>query len=108
MHIGQNTRNLGSHKESRSPEVRMTAIEPTSRSWATKENLQACSFSSYASFFECERQCDVDPCCTGFGFLNVSQLKGNSENSPLACIQNFAVTSMISHSQHLLMAGGEE
>ncbi|XP_058132055.1 thyroglobulin [Dasypus novemcinctus] len=27
-------------------------------------------------FFECERQCDVDPCCTGFGFLNVSQLQG--------------------------------
>ncbi|KAL4842678.1 hypothetical protein H8958_015991 [Nasalis larvatus] len=27
-------------------------------------------------FFECERRCDVDPCCTGFGFLNVSQLKG--------------------------------
>nr|XP_019579661.1 PREDICTED: thyroglobulin [Rhinolophus sinicus] len=29
-----------------------------------------------SGFFECERQCDVDPCCTGFGFLNVSQLKG--------------------------------
>ncbi|XP_021107473.1 thyroglobulin isoform X1 [Heterocephalus glaber] len=27
-------------------------------------------------FFECERLCDLDPCCTGFGFLNVSQLKG--------------------------------
>nr|XP_054102612.1 thyroglobulin isoform X1 [Callithrix jacchus] len=27
-------------------------------------------------FFECERLCDMDPCCTGFGFLNVSQLKG--------------------------------
>ncbi|XP_077023848.1 thyroglobulin [Tamandua tetradactyla] len=27
-------------------------------------------------FFDCERWCDVDPCCTGFGFLNVSQLKG--------------------------------
>ncbi|XP_044100852.1 thyroglobulin [Neovison vison] len=27
-------------------------------------------------FFECERLCDVDPCCTGFGFLNVSQSKG--------------------------------
>ncbi|XP_063565592.1 thyroglobulin isoform X7 [Gorilla gorilla gorilla] len=27
-------------------------------------------------FFECERWCDADPCCTGFGFLNVSQLKG--------------------------------
>ncbi|XP_054217101.1 thyroglobulin isoform X4 [Homo sapiens] len=27
-------------------------------------------------FFECERRCDADPCCTGFGFLNVSQLKG--------------------------------
>ncbi|ELK11652.1 Thyroglobulin [Pteropus alecto] len=27
-------------------------------------------------FFECERRCDVDPCCVGFGFLNVSQLKG--------------------------------
>ncbi|XP_028389694.1 thyroglobulin [Phyllostomus discolor] len=27
-------------------------------------------------FFECERRCDLDPCCTGFGFLNVSQLKG--------------------------------
>ncbi|XP_054446492.1 thyroglobulin [Pteronotus mesoamericanus] len=27
-------------------------------------------------FFECERLCDADPCCTGFGFLNVSQLKG--------------------------------
>ncbi|XP_039096126.1 thyroglobulin [Hyaena hyaena] len=27
-------------------------------------------------FFECERLCDVDPCCTGFGFLNVSQLQG--------------------------------
>lgn len=29
-----------------------------------------------SGFFECERRCDVDPCCTGFGFLNVSQLKG--------------------------------
>ncbi|XP_004580794.2 thyroglobulin [Ochotona princeps] len=27
-------------------------------------------------FFECERLCDTDPCCTGFGFLNTSQLKG--------------------------------
>uniref|UniRef100_A0A8I3RWH6 Thyroglobulin n=1 Tax=Canis lupus familiaris TaxID=9615 RepID=A0A8I3RWH6_CANLF len=27
-------------------------------------------------FFECERLCDADPCCTGFGFLNVSQLTG--------------------------------
>uniref|UniRef100_A0A673V6D7 Carboxylesterase type B domain-containing protein n=1 Tax=Suricata suricatta TaxID=37032 RepID=A0A673V6D7_SURSU len=27
-------------------------------------------------FFECERLCDADPCCAGFGFLNVSQLKG--------------------------------
>ncbi|XP_027828679.2 thyroglobulin isoform X2 [Ovis aries] len=27
-------------------------------------------------FFECERLCDMDPCCTGFGFLNVSQFKG--------------------------------
>ncbi|XP_014400466.1 PREDICTED: thyroglobulin [Myotis brandtii] len=27
-------------------------------------------------FFECERLCDVDPCCSGFGFLNVSQLTG--------------------------------
>ncbi|XP_005398080.1 PREDICTED: thyroglobulin [Chinchilla lanigera] len=27
-------------------------------------------------FFECERLCDLDLCCVGFGFLNVSQLKG--------------------------------
>ncbi|XP_052559967.1 thyroglobulin isoform X1 [Tympanuchus pallidicinctus] len=27
-------------------------------------------------FFECERWCDADPCCTGFGFLNVNQLSG--------------------------------
>lgn len=27
-------------------------------------------------FFECERLCDRDACCTGFGFLNVSQLQG--------------------------------
>ncbi|KAK1331879.1 hypothetical protein QTO34_007555 [Cnephaeus nilssonii] len=27
-------------------------------------------------FFECERLCDADPCCSGFGFLNVSQLTG--------------------------------
>ncbi|XP_042555885.1 thyroglobulin isoform X1 [Dipodomys spectabilis] len=27
-------------------------------------------------FFECERLCDADPCCVGFGFLNVSQSKG--------------------------------
>ncbi|NXM74747.1 THYG protein, partial [Serilophus lunatus] len=27
-------------------------------------------------FFECERWCDADPCCTGFGFLNDSQLSG--------------------------------
>ncbi|KAM4865279.1 thyroglobulin [Thomomys bottae] len=27
-------------------------------------------------FFECERLCDADPCCAGFGFLNVSQSKG--------------------------------
>uniref|UniRef100_A0A8C5W1M5 Thyroglobulin n=1 Tax=Microcebus murinus TaxID=30608 RepID=A0A8C5W1M5_MICMU len=33
-------------------------------------------------FFECERLCDVDPCCTGFGFLNVSQLKGGE----VACL----------------------
>ncbi|XP_004642544.1 thyroglobulin [Octodon degus] len=29
-----------------------------------------------SGFFECERLCDLDQCCTGFGFLNVSQLKG--------------------------------
>ncbi|XP_069321496.1 thyroglobulin [Eulemur rufifrons] len=33
-------------------------------------------------FFECERLCDVDPCCTGFGFLNVSQLTGGE----VACL----------------------
>uniref|UniRef100_A0A8C9MCH0 Carboxylesterase type B domain-containing protein n=1 Tax=Panthera tigris altaica TaxID=74533 RepID=A0A8C9MCH0_PANTA len=33
-------------------------------------------------FFECERLCDADPCCTGFGFLNVSQLKGGE----VACL----------------------
>uniref|UniRef100_A0A8D2D824 Thyroglobulin n=1 Tax=Sciurus vulgaris TaxID=55149 RepID=A0A8D2D824_SCIVU len=33
-------------------------------------------------FFECERRCDADPCCTGFGFLNVSQLKGGE----VACL----------------------
>ncbi|XP_074840896.1 thyroglobulin [Carettochelys insculpta] len=27
-------------------------------------------------FFECERQCDSDPCCTGFGLLNKSQSRG--------------------------------
>ncbi|NXP49491.1 THYG protein, partial [Heliornis fulica] len=27
-------------------------------------------------FFECERWCDADPCCTGFGFLNGSQQSG--------------------------------
>ncbi|XP_027701311.1 thyroglobulin [Vombatus ursinus] len=27
-------------------------------------------------FFECERRCDADPCCKGFGFLNVSQTEG--------------------------------
>lgn len=27
-------------------------------------------------FFECERQCDADPCCTGFGLLNESQTTG--------------------------------
>ncbi|NXN28249.1 THYG protein, partial [Nycticryphes semicollaris] len=27
-------------------------------------------------FFECERWCDADPCCTGFGFFNESQLSG--------------------------------
>uniref|UniRef100_A0A8C2TCI6 Thyroglobulin n=1 Tax=Coturnix japonica TaxID=93934 RepID=A0A8C2TCI6_COTJA len=27
-------------------------------------------------FFECERWCDADPCCTGFGFINVTQLSG--------------------------------
>uniref|UniRef100_G3WK69 Thyroglobulin n=1 Tax=Sarcophilus harrisii TaxID=9305 RepID=G3WK69_SARHA len=27
-------------------------------------------------FFECELRCDADPCCKGFGFLNVSQLEG--------------------------------
>ncbi|KAM6215082.1 thyroglobulin [Rhynchocyon petersi] len=32
--------------------------------------------STSDGFFECERLCDSDPCCTGFGFLNVSQLKG--------------------------------
>ncbi|XP_053101944.1 thyroglobulin [Hemicordylus capensis] len=24
-------------------------------------------------FFDCERLCDADPCCTGFGFMNASQ-----------------------------------
>lgn len=37
--------------------------------------------SSYSSFFECERLCDADPCCTGFGFLNVSQLTGSRDNN---------------------------
>ncbi|KAM7072493.1 thyroglobulin [Acridotheres tristis] len=27
-------------------------------------------------FFECERWCDADPCCTGFGFFNDSLLSG--------------------------------
>uniref|UniRef100_A0A8D0GVF9 Thyroglobulin n=1 Tax=Sphenodon punctatus TaxID=8508 RepID=A0A8D0GVF9_SPHPU len=27
-------------------------------------------------FFECERHCDADPCCTGFGLLNISQATG--------------------------------
>ncbi|XP_034615481.1 thyroglobulin, partial [Trachemys scripta elegans] len=27
-------------------------------------------------FFECERRCDADPCCTGFGLLNDSQSTG--------------------------------
>ncbi|KAF1530786.1 Thyroglobulin, partial [Eudyptula minor] len=27
-------------------------------------------------FFECERWCDADPCCMGFGFFNDSQLSG--------------------------------
>ncbi|XP_074058234.1 thyroglobulin [Macrotis lagotis] len=27
-------------------------------------------------FFECERRCDADQCCKGFGFLNVSQTEG--------------------------------
>ncbi|XP_054023137.1 thyroglobulin [Dryobates pubescens] len=27
-------------------------------------------------FFECERWCDADPCCTGFGFFNDSQIPG--------------------------------
>ncbi|XP_036597527.1 LOW QUALITY PROTEIN: thyroglobulin [Trichosurus vulpecula] len=29
-----------------------------------------------SGFFECERRCDADPCCKGFGFLNVSQTEG--------------------------------
>ncbi|XP_019403055.1 PREDICTED: thyroglobulin [Crocodylus porosus] len=28
-------------------------------------------------FFECERWCDADPCCLGFGFLNGSQSTGD-------------------------------
>ncbi|KAK2513360.1 Tg [Columba livia] len=27
-------------------------------------------------FFECERWCDADPCCTGFSFFNDSQIPG--------------------------------
>ncbi|NXX77746.1 THYG protein, partial [Urocolius indicus] len=27
-------------------------------------------------FFECERWCDADPCCMGFGYFNDSQLSG--------------------------------
>ncbi|NXW95018.1 THYG protein, partial [Alopecoenas beccarii] len=27
-------------------------------------------------FFECERWCDADPCCTGFSFVNDSQISG--------------------------------
>ncbi|NWS70344.1 THYG protein, partial [Crotophaga sulcirostris] len=33
-------------------------------------------------FFECERWCDADPCCTGFGFFNDSQLSGGK----IACL----------------------
>lgn len=36
-------------------------------------------FSSDSRFFECERLCDRDACCTGFGFLNVSQLQGEDD-----------------------------
>ncbi|XP_003792914.1 thyroglobulin [Otolemur garnettii] len=39
-----------------------------------KEPMSQKTISS--GFFECERLCDVDPCCTGFGFLNVSQSEG--------------------------------
>ncbi|KAB1257965.1 Thyroglobulin [Camelus dromedarius] len=34
-------------------------------------------------FFECERLCDEDPCCTGFGFLNVSQSEGDNDDCSL-------------------------
>lgn len=66
----------------------MAAISPppprntVPRSWAAHETPQACPFSSHARFFECERLCDLDPCCTGFGFLNVSQLKGEGGSNP--------------------------
>uniref|UniRef100_A0A8C0EQJ8 Thyroglobulin n=1 Tax=Bubo bubo TaxID=30461 RepID=A0A8C0EQJ8_BUBBB len=33
-------------------------------------------------FFECERWCDADPCCTGFGFFNDSQQSGGR----IACL----------------------
>lgn len=88
---GQSTPSAGGHQEGRLPEGQVTAIGPPGGYWATQGSLQACPFSPNASFFECERQCDADPCCVGFGFLNVSQLKGNSDSSPpTACAQDFA------------------
>lgn len=112
IRTGQSTPNLGGHKESRPSEVKMTAIQPPRRSWAThkSENLQACSVSSHASFFACERLCDVDPCCTGFGFLNVSQLKGNKNSLSPACTlqsRNTFVFMILSSLQHCLTVGGE-
>ncbi|XP_059528341.1 thyroglobulin [Myotis daubentonii] len=41
-----------------------------------RSNVPMSDKSISNGFFECERLCDVDPCCSGFGFLNVSQLTG--------------------------------
>ncbi|KAM7075694.1 thyroglobulin [Molossus nigricans] len=43
---------------------------------STRSNVPMSGRSISSGFFECERLCDADPCCTGFGFLNVSQSKG--------------------------------
>ncbi|XP_055968176.1 thyroglobulin [Sorex fumeus] len=44
--------------------------------FSIRNKVPMASKSISNGFFECEQLCDLDPCCTGFGFLNVSQLKG--------------------------------
>lgn len=66
------------------PKVRVIPFILHSMSWVPK-GVFTLVFSSDSRFFECERLCDRDACCTGFGFLNVSQLQGEGDKGGIPC-----------------------